>query len=782
MSLQYRFKLPPFDELEMDLICTGFIRMSTQYYIPTDIIELCKIFFGNNQQIVQHIADKTKRGSYYTIFTVGIFTFLIKARWTKCKFFLGIILASLPKDIKKITMNIGFAWIEQHKNVIRYTDTSFEKDCAAAMLLSPLPHTMFTLPSVDGLNNFQTLTFKIFIEQLSLYDKDRNLIKHDYIDDEKETIDLRHPISISGNYKWHITDRTKLNAIQNTLNGGYWCSEIFTVGIFKYELVMYPNGELPEEDGDFYLCLQLVSFPPNIDKIVFYYGLRIQELNIFHDDCITRGHERLQCWPILYKELETVERLKFYNIKQINTLTIDVEIGLIYACDKYGENININANRLLLSNPIIFDEYQWTVLNSEMVEIRNALVDDYRLNSPIFQMFGLYFCLELFCDGNFLEVWFTNSHIPPYIHSMFMILEMALINPNNGNVIINRRAVTAFMDRHPAWRGLRLQHNQIRDLNHMIFKVKIGLIDAYENNGNITADICADNLEMKSNFEQYFWQISDPNIVSDVIHASCGQFFDSPVFQLHGFKFCMSWSPGGSNKSRQGYMDFHLYLVSIPPQIKTVVIYYQIILKEQQVFDAGFLDFEEIPNRNEYRWSKETTKLSKNCQQYTFLLDITIINVYDKNGNVIRNYHELQKPLNSVVKFDEYEWKINDMKLIENIKNAIVGMAFKSKYFNVDKFQCYLKFWPNGNSVKNAGKIYLSFNLKSLPMDVLGVAAYIELYIIECNIRYTTYVQLRNTILSRSRKNWSLVTSDIAKFQQLTFKARIKIIDIYYRK
>ncbi len=158
---------------------------------------------------------------------------------------------------------------------------------------------------------------------------------------------------------------------------------------------------------------------------------------------------------------------------------------------------------------------------------------------------------------------------------------------------------------------------------------------------------------------------------------------------------------------RKNKFNWYIYLISLPYNISKIAITYKII---EQISNSIDIDKTDITCKDtQYGWGQHKLKFNNilKFNKLIFKLKITIIDIYDNYGNIINtnNYKEKIKyppinyyNINNEIKMNEkYIWKINDINIINDIKNANIGESFESKCFQMYGFdQWYLRFYPNG--------------------------------------------------------------------------------------
>eukprot|EP01083_Nonionella_stella_P016795 46881_1 len=172
----------------------------------------------------------------------------------------------------------------------------------------------------------------------------------------------------------------------------------------------------------------------------------------------------------------------------------------------------------------------------------------------------------------------------------------------------------------------------------------------------------------------YTWKI-EPSLVRSMKNASNGAVWTSPVFSSCGFRWYLEVQPNHSDA--KGHVQIFLYLVFLPPKVKSILIRREIRLTETGTSYTSNKAYDK-DNMNWGSWPFRTLKIAQiqNVTTLTFSAKIDIGGVIDIEDNDITNqymntHNEESKhsPLESV--------KQSDQKLMEARLDSLINSMDK---------------------------------------------------------------------------------------------------------
>eukprot|EP01084_Bolivina_argentea_P044342 81603_1 len=135
--------------------------------------------------------------------------------------------------------------------------------------------------------------------------------------------------------------------------------------------------------------------------------------------------------------------------------------------------------------------------------------------------------------------------------------------------------------------------------------------------------------------------------------------------------------PNGNCNDCSGNVNVFLHFISIPIELYSIHFQSILYLKETETQYQLIDSFNHKDTSTGWPDGKLITKKIQLLKQMTFKLTITIIDVYDRKGNKlniykccnnIKNYKSLKYIYMNNCNY--YTWNINDINVIQNIKNA----------------------------------------------------------------------------------------------------------------
>eukprot|EP01083_Nonionella_stella_P303988 1054400_1 len=74
--------------------------------------------------------------------------------------------------------------------------------------------------------------------------------------------------------------------------------------------------------------------------------------------------------------------------------------------------------------------------------------------------------------------------------------------------------------------------------------------------------------------------LADDMNVSDICTVPCGSVFESKVFDIGGFKWCLVMYPNGIKAVNRGDVQVFIHLLALPPTVSKISFHYRIELVE----------------------------------------------------------------------------------------------------------------------------------------------------------------------------------------------------------
>lgn len=344
------------------------------------------------------------------------------------------------------------------------------------------------------------------------------------------------------------------------------------------------------------------------------------------------------------------------------------------------------------------------------------------------------------------------------------------------------------------WPRYKLSTEQMKDLDTLSFKVIVSLIDVYDKNGCAITEKFTNNDDEEKQIDQepitypsqnYQWQLCG-DILQQVKNAKNGEIVQSGIFMIGRIKWMAEMYPNGANKSSIGWSGWYLNLISFPSNLSKIVFQFKIVLfdenKDKAIVRAGRTYTVEHSDSTVW-WGSKRVELKdlRECKELNFYLEITVLELFDNDGNKIIN-HENGLFLNlstdkSLTMIDEYIWRIMDIKKIQNVQN---GIYFDSDTFKIFGLEWYLRVYPNGIDKTSKGEAKLQLYLKGLHDEIESVSLQFQFEIEETQTLYFNFANFRGKHLSKGWRTSYLKTKELMELKEkLSIKVIITIINMY---
>ena len=454
--------------------------------------------------------------------------------------------------------------------------------------------------------------------------------------------------------------------------------------------------------------------------------------------------------------------------------------------------------------------HEWNITDKATINRIKCAKDGNVFISPIFELYNLHFVIEFYPEAIKTEkekekddmsaIYISLLSIPEKVHSMLLGYTIKLKETNTED-----SGFVQFHDQSTSigWSRCMAPHsNTVKNLNQFSIQIELNLFHIYSkksqiitsqfvNNNHHNNDIIEYGKKVDVELGTYQWVINDVNLIKQLKEAQHSEFFRSPLFSMHGFKFFMQITPNGANPSDEGNFGCFLYVASLPPNISKITLIYELLLLETDTLDCYAT--QATPNRTTCGWFRNLKfRDILNMNKFTFDLKLGIIDIYDENGNITTLNQEISKQLCSNLQLygpQKCQWKIKNKQLIKRIKNATHKQYFDGPIFG-DNNNCNnnlkwcIRFTPNGQNDKTRNESTLGIKLMFLPNHISGVSVYFKLFLKELNTNWTYCSHFRrykdnDDYLTQSWQTCRIKFKQIQHCKSLTIIAEIYIIDIY---
>ena len=642
----------------------------------------------------------------------------------------------------------------------------------------------------------------------------------------------------------YFNDNIEIESLRKTKNTECFKScKPFTINQFKFYLDIYPNGYDTSSDGYCDVLLNILSIPPNIGRVRINYNISLLELNISSSQVSTFNRSNIgYVWN---------EKIKFDKIKSLKTLTfilnitklkifyiiqdlIDEDNGVedrgnndLMQETKGGKTEKISGSDKILINSdfeLLSDEYLW---NITQLEIKNG-ASSALVSSPLFTVGSFKWMMQI-CkmtdglDGIILSLVALSSNIwTVYIHWEMELAETRKHNENEPE-IMNKRKLQGSSELHA--NGLYhviCPHIDIRQMLKAQVNMKITIIDVFDQGGNGMNDKydAFQNDKIQNNKSKFIWNIikDDIQLLTKMKTCPFGAMFVSPVFMVNGCHWCLRFYPNGYDVGDyDGNIDINtiksnidntaclmLNCVATPPDIDSISVIFELVLKQT---DTKGLEHQTFQRDSFWGWEQKNIDILP-YDELTFILNITVIDVYDKDGKPITS-SECDKydgddqlvdgdGIRICKKVDmnqrRFLWEIKDenkMKVIKNEQEKNDGQIIMSQIFGMYGMKWYLELHPieaDGDDIKNDENdddndiehtfhIFLSLATKSPKIE--SVAFGFGLLLKETGTAHWHYGQLFGEELSIGTDEMSPKKSVLSKLDTLTIELYVNLFEVY---
>eukprot|EP01084_Bolivina_argentea_P122566 217180_1 len=411
-------------------------------------------------------------------------------------------------------------------------------------------------------------------------------------------------------------------------------------------------------------------------------------------------------------------------------------------------------------------------------------------SSPIFSVESFRFYLELYPNGgtqhtvNKVLCFLCLPMMPPHLTNISTKFNFSLIETNtkkqrNYTFDGDRSIVQCIMMTDP----YPLKHSDLQNLNSLTLNLTMQILSTTDQNNNSI------NYSSTDNFEQqqpqiaksiqplssiYRWNINEKSVINKIKQYDIDQCIDGPVIKFGAFKFYFRFSPYYRNKKQTwfGIMLFHWPIQYSKALFKCKVSFVEI--------DAAYSGYKALSENMLWygRSSRKSENIITELTKITIDAEISVIETLDINGHAIdfKNEHYGLCNFMNLPKI-EYVWRIDDEKMIENMKSAPNVHGFESEIFEAFGMKWYLSFWPNGSRLSRKGNQNLFVHI--IPFankDMKVIAKMTIIWVENDNNTYTNY----KTFKRDDTTDAEFYAIDIKNMNSFTFIIQIQLVEVIY--
>eukprot|EP01083_Nonionella_stella_P057459 150831_1 len=569
-----------------------------------------------------------------------------------------------------------------------------------------------------------------------------------------------------------------------------------------------PNHECKEdkEDTSCSFGFTLCSIPPSVHSLSLQFTLSLAETKTQYVNLDQFSNEyNIVNWnvaPLLYKSV----------ICDLPSLTFGVVIDIVAVYDKQGRDITAEfVSKTNDSNNAAIEihkmKYEWCIdAVDRITEIRNA-ANGKHFMSGIFTSFKLKWFLQFIPnptapskedddqkDKDGTSLFICLASMAPNIGYISMHYELRLAETNSFHRYCTQLTNT-IGDMAVSWRTSTLKRSQILDLDTLCFSVVIAILDVYDQNGANMTHQFVDESTAKMTIAKpigfacggdYTWRVDGVDRLKMVCDAENGAFVMSDVFEMHGFKWRMQICPNGSTPKRKGIFNWYFMMISLPPKIAKVSLFYRIVLLENDTSDDDLIEMHSKATlwgwgqkKLKFEQMKHLLQSQKEKQQMTFAFEVKIVDIFDANGDRMETTVAAHVSDKRSKELEEFVWCIEDGITMNAIKRHKTSECVTSKIVKLCGFDWFLSFYACGKTEKEKYESKLYINLNELPQGIDGISFYYEMYIKETKSSFNNYAHFRTDYLARSWETTRIKITDIQKLNKITFTLKLRVVDIY---
>ena len=284
------------------------------------------------------------------------------------------------------------------------------------------------------------------------------------------------------------------------------------------------------------------------------------------------------------------------------------------------------------------------------------------------------------------------------------------------------------------------------------------------------------------------------------------------------FKIYLQFCPRGRNEKDKEKVWIGISIWYWPPYLTKVLLKCKLIFNEMGLSKNGHKCFDS--NHLCLGWcAKVTYKELQNLDEFTLIADVSIVDIFDVEGNkyyikmeediiyksnvdkIVNNWFRkisinleteiidmiinyiISKEIhdfNQLTKYQKimYQWKVSDNYNIVNIKNATNVFAFASPIFKAFGMKWYIGFWSNGSRTTRKGTVNIFLNLLSFQSINIEIPIRFDINWIECGTTSSNYDTFIITGNGGGETYWPLKTKDINDLDSFTVKLELSLMDV----
>eukprot|EP01083_Nonionella_stella_P011349 32260_1 len=570
------------------------------------------------------------------------------------------------------------------------------------------------------IQNLNQLTFNLDLKIFDVYHNDGNIISNNDLQCKYHS---EYTMQRSATYEWNITDTNTIHQIQNAQRGIDICSDFFGLHSFIWYLELYPLGmDKDNESSDVDLYLTLASLPPTVSSIAFKYELYLKETDTKFESFTqfdTNGMS--EGWPTYKLTHDTLQ-----NVLDIDTTcTISATVSLVDIYDHNGNVIttsyienHIDIKERALSHKS--ERYTWKIDDGELVgAIKSAASGCDGYKSDVFMLHGFRWLMEIYPNGNTPESkgsfkWYLNLlSLSSTIQRVSFYYELSLEETGTKRKSATWFDHTSYSD---GWLHSHLKTEDIQKAMSFTFDLTMRIFDVFDAKGNVLDDYTPFLPQpcLPQQHGTFIWNSISEDLVQHIKEASHGRYFESNVFGMYDCKWFLRLYPSGGET---GICDLFLRLLTLPKNVATICIKYELFHKETDTRYSTFTQFDKADDSEGWPRHKLKTEELKQCETLTFGVNISLIDMYDEQGVNISYTSDCKE---ATFPAQTHTWAISDA-MLDRMKDARNGDIIQSKIFMSFGLKWMQEMYPNGANQSSLGWSGWYLNIISFPAHICSI-------------------------------------------------------------
>ena len=784
----YQWRIPRYNSMQIKLLIYGWIQQNkcnlSQSYIPIEIMKIIIHYFYDPT----HFINKIKNSDKSECFESGIFAY------KSCKFYfelhnrqsLGFEQTSSEFKVKSV-VDLRIVLLYKPKNIdsisLKYVYGFWEKfilsEPSQEQLQSLRDYAVCNLDtSITDIQHLSTLTFNFFIHGITAFDHHQEIVFRDSAESSNESnkkviVPMIIPESSQQTnemeiFIWRLSesdiDKVKTAKPKDTIK-----SEIFMMHGLKWQAWIWPNGDGPDTAGQVDMIVHLISIPAYLDSIDIHHQIK------FEDKPLKLQRE----FATLSSDVELCSRVSPWqqNLLKTNELIESdnpvFEIMSQVINKSYTDeckDFNVLPTNMSIQ-PVPFGKLktlEWKISPMMLQKIKSCESTE-SFMSDLFVIDGFTAVLEFYpkrrkCVDieNECGLYMHLLSIPSDIFSVsmaycFRVKHMHRIVECSWIDQINNYLTPVRMDTDC------LSMKVMQDLKSLTLECDFQVMDITDKNGDSLCSL--ENVVFPRNIDlnqpqQFIWSPS-----MNIKDIPSGNAFMSDIFRLYGFKWYLLFIPKRTETSTEWCL--WLCLADLPPDISDIVVYFKVCIDKIGVARSYAIRVNAVKLKFEMVDGGVLLRDLLNVDNFSFDLQMTLLAVYDTNGDDVTDecLEQKENAHNDITV--RHEWKCDEVNVTK----------LESSYFRLIQYGLEYKVLFDGSNDQGSTEIVIC--VKELPKWMKQINLKCQVILVEknveiCGVIYFTQNKLKSVLIDCIKLEGNLTELD-----SLTFTITMQEISVH---